>query len=157
MSRRVLFCDLLYNAGAIDLPAIVADANAYAGCPEADAAARTIVPIPIATALDISLARRIVIGILDNHAAAAAGVIATSVLIADHADWLQDIRVCVFSAGIDVRGICTADKQRAGARQQRDRELLHRFLLVRLNTALWLKSLPLPFVPEISEQVNCVR
>src|SRR3979411_3121270 len=30
MSRRVLFCDLLYNAGAIDLPAIVADANAYA-------------------------------------------------------------------------------------------------------------------------------
>src|ERR1700716_1223566 len=140
MSRRFHFCDLLYNAGAIDLPAIVADANAYAWRPEADAAARTVVPIPIATALDISLARRIVVGIVDNHAAAATGVIATAVLIADHADWLHEIRICVFGAGIDVRGICTADKQRAGARQQRNREFPHRFLLVRLNTALSLKA-----------------
>ncbi len=69
---------------SVDLPAIAdTDANAYAGGPEADAGARTVVPITIATALDVSLARRIIVGIFDDHAAAAAGAIATPVLIAD--------------------------------------------------------------------------
>jgi len=69
---------------SVNLPAIAdTNANAYAGGPEADAGARTVVPIAIAAALDVSLARRIIVGIFDNHAAPAAGAIATSVLIAD--------------------------------------------------------------------------
>ena len=45
------------------LPAVAADtdANAYAGCSEANACTRTVVPVAIAAALDISLARHIVI------------------------------------------------------------------------------------------------
>jgi hypothetical protein len=48
--------------GLADLPAIFADAHTdgHAGCPEADAGTRTIIPITIATAFDVSLARRII-------------------------------------------------------------------------------------------------
>ena len=78
---------------SVDLPAIAADAdpNAHAGCPDA-AGARTVVPIVVAAALDISLARRIIVGITDDHAAAAAGPIATSVFVADHANGLHQRR-----------------------------------------------------------------
>jgi hypothetical protein len=80
---------------AIDLPAIAADtdAHAYAGRPEADAGTRTVIPITIAAALDVSLPRGIIVGILDDHAAAAAGLIATSVITADHADRLHEIPI----------------------------------------------------------------
>src|SRR5882757_7235980 len=90
------------------LPTIVADTdtNAYTRCPEADAGARAVIPITIAAALDVSLARRITVGVPDDHAAAAACTIASSVLITDHANLLQQIRVRVFAARIDVRGIC---------------------------------------------------
>jgi hypothetical protein len=79
----------------VDLPTIVVDAytNADARRPEADAGPRTVIPTTIGAALDVSLARRIIVGVSDNHAAAAAGAIASSVLVTDQANLLHEIRV----------------------------------------------------------------
>src|SRR5258707_5951212 len=124
------------------LPTIVADAhaNAHAGCPDSDAGTRTVIPVTIGAALDISLTRCITVGIPDDHAAAAAGPIASSVIVTDHAHRLHQrrFRSSVFAARIEVGGVrCAACKQRAGAREQRDCESPHEFL--RPNTALGLK------------------
>src|SRR4051812_20082530 len=110
-----------------DLPAIVADAytDANARRPETDAGTGTIIPITIATALDVSLARRIIVGIPDDHAAAPAGLIAASIVVTDQADLLHEIRIRVLAAGIDVGSLCAADKQRPGTRQQRDCDFPH--------------------------------
>src|SRR6266480_766397 len=123
--------DFFESLWSVDLPAIVidADTDAYARRPEADAGTRTLVPITVVTALDISLARRVTVGIPDDHTAAAAGPITASVLVADHANRLRQrqIRIRILAGGVDVGGIRAASKQRAGARQERDRECPHVF------------------------------
>src|SRR3954469_14639630 len=108
---------------AAALPAIVADADAdtHAGGPEADAGARTVIPVPIAALLDISLARRVIVRILHDDAAATAGPITLSILVADQANLLHEIRVCVLTSCIKVGGICAACQQGSGASQERDR------------------------------------
>src|SRR5260370_4088866 len=124
------------------LPTIVADAhaNAHAGCPDSDAGTRTVIPVTIGAALDVSLTRCITVRIPDDHAAAAAGPIASSVIVTDHAHRLHQrrFRSSVFAARIEVGGVrCAAGKQRAGAREQPDCESPHEFL--RPNTALGLE------------------
>src|SRR6266436_7864161 len=125
----------------VGLPAIVADADAHAhaGGPEADAGTRTVIPVTIAAAFDVTLARHVIVGIPNDHAAAATGAIASTAVITDQPNWLQQIRVDVFAAGIDVRSICATNKQRASAGQQRDGEFPHEFLLIRAKSALCLK------------------
>lgn len=108
-----------------DLPTIVADAytNADARCPEADAGTRTVIPVTIGTALDVSLARCVIVRVPNDHAAAAASAIASSLIITDHPHSLHErqVRTCVFAARIDVGSVCcAAGKYRAGARYQRD-------------------------------------
>src|SRR5258708_11404280 len=117
-----------------------AHANAHAGSADCDAGTRTGIPATIGAALDVSLARCVTVRIPDDHAAAAAGAIASSVIVADHAHRLHQrcFRSSVFAARIEVGGVrCTAGKQRAGAREQRDCESPHEFL--RPNSALGLK------------------
>src|SRR6266403_4513512 len=131
---------IVSNAGcSVGLPAIVADAhaNAHAGGPKADAGTRTLIPVTIVAAFDEAVARHGIVGIPNDHAAAATGVKASTAVIANQPNWLQQIRICVFAAGIDVRSICAPNKQRASACQQRDGEFPHEFL--RANSALWLK------------------
>src|ERR1700676_4800249 len=136
--RAHAFCSP--NGVSTDLPTVVADANtnAHAGSPKSDAGTRTIIPVTIAAAFDVTLARHVIIGIPNDHAAPATAAIA-SVLITDHANRLQQIRPRVFAARVDVGSICAANKQRAGAGQQRDGEFAHEFLLIGANSALLLK------------------
>src|ERR1700730_17173934 len=110
---------------SVALPTIVADAysNADARRPEADAGTRTVIPVTIGTALNVSLARCVIVRVPDDHAAAAASAIAPSVIITDHAHRLHErqTRTYVFAARIDVSCVCRANgKQGAGARQHRD-------------------------------------
>src|SRR3954454_4588064 len=98
------------------LPAVAAeaDANADAGGTDADAGARAVIPVAIiAATFDIALARLvIVIGIADDHTAAAAGAIAVSGIVADEANLLYEIRTGVFTAGVDIGRPGAADRQR---------------------------------------------
>src|SRR5215213_11769675 len=90
--RPAGYCDGPHqHSRQVDLPTI-ADANAYAnpGGAEAHAGARTVIPVAIASALDITLARRIAVRIPDNHPTAAAGAIASPIIVADHSDWLHE-------------------------------------------------------------------
>src|SRR5258706_1079697 len=93
----------------------------------------------IAAAFDVTLAWHVVVGIPNDHAAAARGAIASTAVVTDQPNWLQQIRVCVFAAGIDVRSICATNKQHASAGQQRDGEFPHEILLIRAKSALCLK------------------
>jgi hypothetical protein len=90
---------------SVALPTIVADAhtNADARRPEADAGTRTVIPVTIGTALDVSLARCVIVRIPDNDAAAATAAIASSVITTDHTHGLHErqIRTCVFAARIE--------------------------------------------------------
>jgi hypothetical protein len=70
-----------------------------------DACARTVIPITIAAALDVSLARHIIIRIFHHDTTAAAGPIALAILVTDQANPLHKIGARVFTASIDVRGI----------------------------------------------------
>src|ERR1700730_17190607 len=129
---------------SVALPTIVADAysNADARRPEADAGTRTGIPVPIVTALDVSLTRCVVIRIPDDDAAAAASAIASSVITTDHTHGLHErqIRTRVFAARIDVGSVCcAAGKYRAGARYQRDYNSPHEFLLVCMPPS-WAKA-----------------
>ena len=74
----------------VGLPAIVADAHAHAhaGGPEADAGTRAVIPVTIATAFDVTLARQVIVGIPNDHAAAATAKASTAV-ITDQPNWLQ--------------------------------------------------------------------
>src|SRR6266850_3440864 len=96
------------SAGSVDLPAIASDTDTHAHTrrPEADAGTRTVVPIVVAAALDVALARRIIVGIPDDHAAAAAGPITAPILIADQANRLhhRKVRIRVFAGGVDISG-----------------------------------------------------
>src|SRR6267143_2886134 len=132
---------------SIALPAIVADADAYtdAGSSEANSRPRPIIPVAVAAALDVAFARRIIVGIFDNDAAAALGAITAPALVADQANLLDKFRVRILVAGIDVSGICAARKQRYSARQERNREFPHGDLLVRSNAARRLRSSAIAF------------
>src|SRR5262249_53646533 len=116
------------------LPAIVdTDPDAHAGGAEADAAARAVIPVAIAAALDVAFPRRITIGIANDHAAAAAGSVTPAVFVADQANLLHQIRRPVFSAGDDIRGLRgAAGRQRADAGEQCDCKCPHSVLLVHL-------------------------
>jgi hypothetical protein len=87
----------------VGLPAIVADthAHAHAAGPEADAGTRTVIPVTMAAAFDVTLTRHVIVGVPNDHAAAATTIASTAV-ITDQPNWLQQIRVGVFAAGIDV-------------------------------------------------------
>src|SRR3984893_12386436 len=118
---------------SVALPTIVADAyyNADARRPEADAGTRTVIPVTIGTALDVSFARCVIVRVPDDHAAAAASAIASSVITTDHTHGLHErqIRTCVFAARIDVSCVCcAAGKQGARARQYRHYYFPHGFL-----------------------------
>src|SRR5437879_11693679 len=95
---------------------------------EAVVVARISIPDTIVPAFDEAVARHVIVGIPNDHAAAATGVKASTAVIADQPYGLQQIRVCVFAAGIDVRSICATNKQRDSACQQRDGEFPHEFL-----------------------------
>src|SRR5258705_1050747 len=102
------------STGSDDLPAIASDTDTHAHTrrPEADAGTRTVVPIVVAAALDVALARRIIVGIPDDHAAAAAGPITAPILIADQANRLyhRKGRIRVFAGGVDISGMCASCK-----------------------------------------------
>ena len=91
--------------------------------------------VPLLAVILIGFARRIIVGIFDNDAAAALGAITAPALVADQANLLDKFRVRILVAGIDVSGICAARKQRSSARQERNREFPHGDLLVRSNAA----------------------
>src|SRR3954447_23056473 len=101
------------------LPAIVADpdANPDAGRVDADASARTVIIIPIASAIVITLAGSITIGIADDHPAAAVRAIATAAVLTDDANLLHGIRGDVFAGGENISGLGAADSQGADTSQ----------------------------------------
>ena len=71
----------------VGLPAIVADAHAHAGGPEADAGKRTVIPVTMAAAFDVTLTRHVIVGVPNDHAAAATAIASTAV-ITDQPNWL---------------------------------------------------------------------
>src|SRR6266566_119608 len=140
---------LAWGVRVADLPAVVvdADADAHAGSPESDAGPGAIVPIAIAAALDVALARRIItIGIANDHAAAAAGAVASAVVVTDQSNLLHQFRARVLAGGDDVRSLCVACDQRAGSGQKHQGEFSHKFLLNDAS-ALRKEAFELPFVP----------
>jgi hypothetical protein len=99
------------------LLAVNANPDAYARCPEADASTRTVIPVMIAAALNVSLARSIIIRIFHDNAAPATGPIASAILVTDQANLPHKIRVRVFVACIDVSSIALpANNARAPAK-----------------------------------------
>src|SRR5436190_17318660 len=122
--RRCGGPDFFYLAGRCS-SAVVAKANAYSRRPEADARTRSIIPIAIAAPVVVSLAWRVAVGIANDHAAVAAAVVASSILVTDRTNRLHEIRVGVATAREHVRRTCATGKQSASARQQSDCDFLH--------------------------------
>src|SRR5438270_13922300 len=113
------------------LPAVAnADADADARRPNADAGARTIVPVAIGAALVIALARHGVVGISHDDARAATAAIAVARVIADESHFLNELGAGVFAGRVDVGGLCAARRsQGPDAGQQGNRNRSHRFYL----------------------------
>src|SRR5436190_16575030 len=122
--RRCGGPDFFYLAGRCS-SAVVANANAYSRRPEADARTRSIILIAIAAPVVVSLAWRVAVGIANDHAAVAAAVVASSILVTHHTNRLHEIRVGVATAREHVRRTCAAGKQSAGTSQQGDCDFLH--------------------------------
>src|SRR3954453_10284757 len=75
----------------VNSPAVDTDAHAHPWRIKSDAAPRTVTPVAIGAALDISLTRRITIRVPDNHAAPAVSAITSPALISDHANRLHEV------------------------------------------------------------------
>jgi hypothetical protein len=84
--RRALCSQKQLNSPAVDT-----DAHAHPWRIKSDAATRTVIPVAIGAALDISLTRRITVRVPDNHAATAVSAITSPALIADHANRLHEV------------------------------------------------------------------
>src|SRR5262249_13358022 len=113
-----------YHVGSV---AIAADAHADAGRADADARARPLIQVAtaIGAALAVALARRVIVGIGDDHAPAAADAIATTAFVADHPDLLHQIRVCIFARDVDVCCPGAAGGERGRSSQQCNRKYPH--------------------------------
>ena len=134
----------------VTLLAVNANPDAYARCPEADASTRTVIPVMIAAALNVSLARSIIIRIFHDNAAPATGPIASAILVTDQANLPHKIRVRVFVACIDASSICAACQQRSSARQKPNRKSLDLILLVHPLAARRVRSMAVPICSQFS-------